>query len=53
MNYLINVRAFAGLLAAAMITGTILTGFYQSTTRLPSQWPISLNGATLTAQKLA
>jgi hypothetical protein len=53
MNELFGVKAVVGVFSAAVMTGAMLTSFYQSTTKFPMQWPISVNVTAQFAQKQA
>jgi hypothetical protein len=52
MNEFFSVRAIASVFSAAVITATMMTGFYQSTSSQPTQWPVSIN-ATQGMHRLA
>jgi hypothetical protein len=53
MKDLFSVKSVVGLFAAAAITGTIFAGFYDASTSVPTQWPISINGVAQPVQKLS
>jgi hypothetical protein len=53
MKEMFSMKSVTALFSAAAITATMLGGFYQATSSVPTQWPISFNGAAQPVQKLS
>jgi hypothetical protein len=52
MNEFFSVKSIAGVFSAAVITATMMAGFYQSTSSQPTQWPVSIS-ATQSMHRMA
>jgi hypothetical protein len=53
MKEMFSAKTIAALFAAATVTGTMLASFDQATTRVPTQWPISIEGVAQSVQQAA